>query len=189
MHIHSTCIMKYIYIYMLNPYFARVKATFRRLGSFRKPIPWCSLERTQERMMKSFSLPWKASTLATSISYKSKFNNWELSTFCLGSQAYSCRNNLSKRADTNDGDYLIQFLVQRSTVLHVLYNVGSLALIRSDDTYLLRLDVGSQKSCGNLLHVSCFSPRKYHIDLWKARPCKTSCTLPHVFMCSHCTNL
>lgn len=152
----------------MNSYFARVKATFRRLGSFRKPIPWCSLERTQERMMKSFSLPWKASTLATSISYKSKFNNWELSTFCLGSQAYSCRNNLlkradtndgPKRADTNDGDYLIQFLVQRSTVLHVLYNVGSLALIRSDDTYLLRLDVGSQKSCGNLLHVSCFSPR------------------------------
>lgn len=159
MHIHSTCIMKYIYIYILNPYFARVKATFRRLGSFRKPIPWCSLERTQERMMKSFSLPWKASTLATSISYKSKFNNWELSTFCLGSQAYSCRNNLSKRADANDGDYLIQFLVQRSTVLHVLYNVGSLSFIRSDDTYLLRLDVGSQKSCGNLLHVSCFSPR------------------------------
>jgi hypothetical protein len=27
---------------------------------------WCSLERTQERMMKSFSRPWNASTLLTS---------------------------------------------------------------------------------------------------------------------------
>lgn len=27
------------HIDILNPYFARVKATFRRLGSFRKPIP------------------------------------------------------------------------------------------------------------------------------------------------------
>lgn len=34
----------------------------------RKPIPWRSFERTHERMMKSFSRPWKASTEATSTS-------------------------------------------------------------------------------------------------------------------------
>lgn len=49
-------------------YLALVRATLRRLGSFRNPIPWCSLARTQERMMKSFSRPWKASTLAISTS-------------------------------------------------------------------------------------------------------------------------
>ena len=51
-----------------TPYLARVRATLRRRASFRNPIPWCSLALTQERMMKSFSLPWNASTLATSIS-------------------------------------------------------------------------------------------------------------------------
>ena len=49
-------------------HFARVRATLSRRGSLRNPMPWCSLERTQERMMKSFSRPWKASTLATSSS-------------------------------------------------------------------------------------------------------------------------
>lgn len=49
-------------------YLALVSATLRRLGSLRKPMPWCSLALTQERMMKSFSLPWKASTLAISTS-------------------------------------------------------------------------------------------------------------------------
>ena len=56
-------------------YLARVRATFRRRGSFRKPMPWCSLERTQDRMMKSFSRPWKASTLATSISCQNHSNS------------------------------------------------------------------------------------------------------------------
>ena len=53
---------------MTTPYFALVRATFRRRASFRNPIPWCSLALTHERMMKSFSRPWNASTLATSIS-------------------------------------------------------------------------------------------------------------------------
>lgn len=48
---------------------ALVSATLRRRGSFRKPMPWCSFARTQDRMMKSFSLPWKASTLAISTCY------------------------------------------------------------------------------------------------------------------------
>lgn len=52
--------------YFNSSYLALVSATLRRRGSFRKPIPWCSLARTQDRIMKSFSLPWKASTLAIS---------------------------------------------------------------------------------------------------------------------------
>lgn len=50
------------------PYLALVRATLRRLGSFRNPIPWCSLALTQDRIIKSFSRPWKASTLAISTS-------------------------------------------------------------------------------------------------------------------------
>lgn len=38
-----------------SPDRARVRATLRRRGSFRKPIPWWSLERTHDRMMNSFS--------------------------------------------------------------------------------------------------------------------------------------
>jgi hypothetical protein len=51
-----------------RPYLALVRATFSRRGSFRKPIPDASLLLTQERRIKSFSLPWKLSTEATSIS-------------------------------------------------------------------------------------------------------------------------
>lgn len=54
------------------PYLALVRATLRRRGSFRKPMPWCSLALTQDRIMKSFSLPWKASTLAISTSCKGR---------------------------------------------------------------------------------------------------------------------
>lgn len=53
-----------------SPYRALVKATLSRLGSFKNPMPWCSLARTQERMIKSFSRPWNASTLAISTSYR-----------------------------------------------------------------------------------------------------------------------
>jgi len=53
---------------MTSPYFARVNATFSRLGSLRKPMPEASLLRTQDSRMKSFSRPWKLSTDATSIS-------------------------------------------------------------------------------------------------------------------------
>lgn len=42
--------------------------TFSLLGSDRKPMPWNSLDRTHEKMIKSFSLPWNASTLDTSTS-------------------------------------------------------------------------------------------------------------------------
>lgn len=50
-------------------YLALVRATFSLRGSLRKPMPWCSLALTQDRIMKSFSRPWKASTLAISTSF------------------------------------------------------------------------------------------------------------------------
>ena len=50
------------------PNLARVSATFKRLGSLRNPTPWCSFDLTHDNTMKSFSRPWNASTLATSIS-------------------------------------------------------------------------------------------------------------------------
>jgi hypothetical protein len=52
---------------IISPYLALVKATFRRLGSFKKPIPDFSFDLTQDRRIKSFSRPWKLSTEATSI--------------------------------------------------------------------------------------------------------------------------
>jgi len=55
-----------------EPYLARVSATLRRRGSLRKPMPWCSLARTQDRMIRSFSRPWKASTLAISTSWRTE---------------------------------------------------------------------------------------------------------------------
>ena len=50
-------------------YLARVSATFNRRGSARNPIPWCSFDLTQDIIMMSFSLPWKASTEAISIDW------------------------------------------------------------------------------------------------------------------------
>ena len=68
---HNACLASTLGLpMMITPCLARVRATLRRRGSLRKPIPWCSLARTQLRMMKSFSRPWNASTLATSSSYE-----------------------------------------------------------------------------------------------------------------------
>lgn len=53
---------------MIRPYLALVKATFSLRGSFRNPIPDDSFDLTHDSRMKSFSLPWKESTEATSIS-------------------------------------------------------------------------------------------------------------------------
>ena len=57
----------------IKAYLALVSATFSLLGSAKNPIPWCSLDLTQEMMMISFSLPWKASTEAISTAWY----NWK----------------------------------------------------------------------------------------------------------------
>lgn len=51
-----------------NPCRARVRATFMRRTSARKPIPREPAARTVDTMMMSFSRPWKASTVLTSTS-------------------------------------------------------------------------------------------------------------------------
>ena len=68
-YIHCTLDSTLGFPTMMMPYLERVNATLRRRGSLRNPIPWCSLERTHDIIIKSFSLPWNASTLATSISW------------------------------------------------------------------------------------------------------------------------
>ena len=66
-----------------RPYLARVRATLRRRASFRNPIPWCSFALTQDNKIMSFSLPWNASTLATSISYNGiKRRGWYHDCVC-----------------------------------------------------------------------------------------------------------
>jgi hypothetical protein len=42
---------------IIKPYFALVSATLSLRGSFRKPIPEASFDLTQDKRMKSFSLP------------------------------------------------------------------------------------------------------------------------------------
>ena len=54
--------------------------------------------------------------------------------------------------------YQVEIGVKRSAKLHVLYNIGSLSFVRSDHSYLLRLDSCTKKSSGNLLHIGSFSP-------------------------------
>lgn len=42
----------------ISPFFARVSATFIRRQSFKKPMRPCLLDLTEEKMIKSRSLPW-----------------------------------------------------------------------------------------------------------------------------------
>lgn len=48
--------------------------------------------------------------------------------------------------------------MQGATELHILDQVGSLALIRSNDANLIRLCSSFQQPCGDFFHISCFSP-------------------------------
>ena len=96
---------------MMIPYLALVRATLRRLGSFRNPIPWCSLALTHERIMKSFSLPWKASTLATSISYKHDTTH----TVKLSNQTTSINQSLTCQA-------VIDLSVDKRHLLYTYYS-------------------------------------------------------------------
>lgn len=54
--------------------------------------------------------------------------------------------------------YQVQVGMKRSTKLHVLDKVGSLAFIWSDHSNLLRLHSSTEESGGNLLYISSFSP-------------------------------
>jgi len=54
--------------------------------------------------------------------------------------------------------HLVQLGVQRAAELHVLDQVGSLALVRRDDADLARLGSGLQQPRGDLLHVGRLRP-------------------------------
>ena len=54
--------------------------------------------------------------------------------------------------------YQVQIGMKRSTELHVLHKISSLAFIWGDHSHLLRLDSCTQEPCGNLLHICSFSP-------------------------------
>jgi len=59
--------------------------------------------------------------------------------------------------------YLVEFGVQGAAELHVLDQVGALALVRRDDADLVRLGSGLQQPGGDLLHVRGLRPEKQNI--------------------------
>lgn len=54
--------------------------------------------------------------------------------------------------------YQVQVGMKRSTKLHVLDKIGSLAFIWSDHSNLLRFHSSAKESGGNLLYIGSFSP-------------------------------
>lgn len=48
--------------------------------------------------------------------------------------------------------------MEGTTELHVLHQVGPLALVGGDDAYLVRLGPGLEQPGGDLLHVGSLSP-------------------------------
>lgn len=65
--------------------------------------------------------------------------------------------------------------MKRSTKLHVLDKIGSLAFIWSDHSNLLRFHSSAKESGGNLLYIGSFSPveettfgYRLLIDIWEA---------------------
>ena len=105
-----------------SPLLARVIATLRRLGSFRKPIPVFSLLLTHERMMKSFSRPWNASTDATSTSPYNRVANTPVHE----TRRQSNRPYIRKYKYANRK--------KRTGSSHVLHHVGALSLVRRHHT-------------------------------------------------------
>ena len=70
--------------------------------------------------------------------------------------------------------YLIEFGVQGATELHVLHQVGALALVGRDDADLVRLRSGLQQPGGDLLHIRCLGPEHElhnHYQLSPVVPC------------------
>lgn len=98
-------------------------------------MPWCSLARTQDRMMKSFSRPWNASTLAISTSCE-----W---VWGVGGEDHAVHRGRDPaacpRAVSPASWHLVELGVQGAAELHVLHKVGPLALVGCDDANLVWL--------------------------------------------------
>lgn len=56
--------------------------------------------------------------------------------------------------------YLVELRVQGTAELHVLHQVGALALIGCDNADLVGLGTRLQQLCGDLLYIGSFRPTK-----------------------------
>lgn len=54
--------------------------------------------------------------------------------------------------------HLVELSMKRTAELHVLHQVGALALVWSDYADLVRFGSGLQKASGDFLHISSLSP-------------------------------
>lgn len=54
--------------------------------------------------------------------------------------------------------YLVELGMKGTAELHVLHQVGALALVRSDDADLVRFGSSLQKASSDFLHISSLSP-------------------------------
>ena len=63
-----------------------------------------------------------------------------------------------ERIDTGYFDFLVQILLQRSVELHVVHDIGSLALIRRDDANLFWFHTRFEEFCNYLLDIRGFRP-------------------------------
>lgn len=54
--------------------------------------------------------------------------------------------------------HLVEFGVKRAAELHVLHQVGPLALVGCDDADLIGFGPSLQQPGGNFLDIGCFSP-------------------------------
>ncbi|KAH3673248.1 hypothetical protein WICPIJ_009867 [Wickerhamomyces pijperi] len=62
--------------------------------------------------------------------------------------------------DGGNFNLVVQFLLHGPVHLHVLNNIGSLTLVRSNDTDLIRLDTVSKQSCNDTFTVHGFDTVK-----------------------------
>lgn len=67
------------------------------------------------------------------------------------------------------GQYLVELGVQGATELHVLHQVGALALVGGDDANLVRLGPSLEQLRGDFLHVGSFRPGEADWEDWKVR--------------------
>lgn len=64
--------------------------------------------------------------------------------------------------------YLVELRVQGAAELHVLHQVGALALVGCDNADLVRLSSRLQQLCGDLLYVGSFRPTKIRLSVNRA---------------------
>lgn len=66
--------------------------------------------------------------------------------------------------------HLVELGVQGAAELHVLHQVGALALVRGDDADLVRLGARLQQLRGDLLHIGSLRPKKTRLSVPRLPP-------------------